>query len=144
MFDISCLYGQGGFNTIQNDALKLWEDIPDLDPVDGVLALAMLSLGVFEIGEHYFVNKDSTLVPVWDCTSSFNNPNAIVYAQKKNSSPSPDPTHNVAWLELVGESGGLANRIYRIGTVGGQPQTTVSSSADWCLSCSINVMLFIV
>jgi hypothetical protein len=124
--------------------LKLWKDILDSDPVDEELALAMLSFGVSKIGKHYFVNKDSTLVPVWDCTFSFNNPNAIVYAQKKNTFPSPDPTHNVAWLELVGKSGGLANIIYRIDTAGGQPPTTVSSSADWCLSCSINVMLFIV
>jgi hypothetical protein len=47
-------------------------------------------------------------------------------------------------VELVNDSGGLANTIYRINTVKGQPAPTVSSTVEWCLSCSINVILFIV
>jgi hypothetical protein len=87
-------------------------------------------------GQHYFVQQNGTLVPVWDLRSSTNNPNAIVFAQKVKSAPSPDGPDNIAWLELKGISGGLANLIYRVNTVKGQPPSTVSSSriSILCLS----------
>jgi hypothetical protein len=44
----------------------------------------------------------------------------------------------------VKDSGQLANKVYRINTVQGQPPPNVSSSVDCCLSCSINAILFIV
>lgn len=98
-------------------------------------------------GQHYFVSQNGTLEPVWDLTSSgpfAGNSNAIVFAHKVQNASSPDGSDNIAWVELKKDSGGLANTVYRINTVKGQPPPSVSSSVDWCLSCSINVILFIV
>ena len=82
-------------------------------------------------GQHYFVKQDNSLVPVWDLRSSgenTGNPNAIVFAQKVENAPSPDGPENVDWVELKKLSGELANLVYRVDTVKGQPPTTVSSS----------------
>ena len=99
-------------------------------------------------GQHYFQNISGNLAPVFDFRSIgpfAGNSNAFVVAQKDKSIPSPDnPSNDVAWLELTATSGEFANIIYRINTAGGQPPGSVSSSVDWCLSCSINVILFIV
>ena len=81
-------------------------------------------------GQHYFVNQSGTLVPVWDLRSS-GNPNAIVFAQKVKSAPSPDGPENIDWVELKKLSGGLANEVYRVDTVKVQPPSTVSSSLDF-------------
>ena len=91
-------------------------------------------------GQHYFVKQNGTLVPVWDLRSSgedAGNPNAIVFAEKDKSAPSPDGPENVDWLELKNLSGGLANIVYRIDSVKGQPPSTVRSSLDLCLSIQL-------
>jgi hypothetical protein len=85
-------------------------------------------------GQHYFVQQDGTLVPVWDLRSSgenAGNQNAIVFAQKVKSAPSPDGPENVDLVELKKLSGGLANQVYRVDTVQGQPPSTVSSSLNF-------------
>jgi hypothetical protein len=85
-------------------------------------------------GQHYFVQQAGTLVPVWDLRSSgenAGNQNAIVFAQKVKSAPSPDGPENVDLVELKKLSGGLANQVYRVDTVQGQPPSTVSSSLDF-------------
>jgi hypothetical protein len=95
-------------------------------------------------GQHYFQKLSGPPVPVWDLRADppfKNNPDAFVVAHKVKSVPSPDGASDVAWLELVKDSGGLANTIYRINTEAGQPAASVSSSVDWCLSCPINVIL---
>ena len=78
-------------------------------------------------GQHYFVSQNNSLVPVWDLRSTTKNPNAIVFGQKVKDVPSPNGPDNVDWLELKKSSGGLANLIYRVDTVKGQPPSTVSS-----------------
>jgi hypothetical protein len=89
-------------------------------------------------GQHYFVSQNGTLVPVWDLRSSCG-PNAIVFAQKVKDVPSPNGPQNVDWLELKKVSGDLANLIYRVDTVKGQPPSTVSSSFDFVPALSINM-----
>ena len=89
-------------------------------------------------GQHYFVSQNGTLVPVWDLRSS-GGPNAIVFAQKVKDVPSPNGPQNVDWLELKKVSGDLANLIYRVDTVKGQPPTTVSSSFDFVPALSMNM-----
>jgi hypothetical protein len=94
-------------------------------------------------GQHYFVNQAGTLVPVWDLRSS-GNPNAIVFGQKVKNAPSPNGPQNVDWLELKKLSGDLANLVYRVDTVKGQPPSTVSSSFDFVPVLSINMNVFVV
>jgi hypothetical protein len=149
MFDVSCLIGTPQFDTIQTDAFNVWNNYQGSDPLSGDFAQTMQSqFNLAVIGQHYFVtNQNGDLEAVWDLTSGspFNgNPGAIVFAHKIKTAPSPDGSDNILWVELVKDSGELANTIYRIDTVKGQPASSVSSSFDWCLSCLINVMLFIV
>ena len=93
-------------------------------------------------GQYYFVEQGDTLVPVWDLRSSgenAGNPNAIVFAEKVKGAPSPDGPENIDWAELKKVSGDLANQIYRVYTVKGQPPSTVSFSLDFVVVLSINV-----
>jgi hypothetical protein len=80
-------------------------------------------------GLHYFVNQGNTSEPVWDLRANGlfpNNPDAIVFAHKTKTAPSPDGPNNVPWVELTKDSGQLANLVYRLNTVNGQPPPAVS------------------
>ena len=138
MFDISCLYGTPEFSTIQHDSFNDWDAFSSLNPLEPGLVQEMKDhYGITVDGEYYFVAQNGTLVPVWDLRSTgpyAGNPNAIVFAQKVKTAPSPDGPVNVDWVELKKLSGGLANLIYRVDTVQGQPPSTVSSSLNLCLS----------
>jgi hypothetical protein len=147
--DMSCLSGKPEFATIQTDTFNIWNSSSETDPLADTAILQQLQaqFNTTADGQHYFVNQAGTLEPVWDLTSSgpfTGNPGAIIFAHKVQTAASPDGPNNVAWLELKKDSGALANTVYRINTVQGQPPSSVSSSVGWCLSCSINVMLFIV
>jgi Protein of unknown function (DUF3455) len=131
MFDISCLYGTPEFSTIQSDAFYDWDACPSFDPLEPGLVQEMNDhYGITVDGEYYFVEQNGALVPVWDLRSTgpfAGNPNAIVFAQKYKSTPSPNGPVDIDWVELKKLSGGLANLIYRVNTVQGQPPPTVSS-----------------
>lgn len=142
---MSCLYGTSEFSTIQKDAYNYWKPYWSSDPFEpGYSQLLKSHYEISPYGEYYFVEQNGSLIPVWDLRSTeayAGNPNAIVYAQKVKNVPSPEGSYNVDWVELKKMSGGLANVIYRVDTVEGQPPSTVSSFLDLCLSCSINVFL---
>ena len=84
------------------------------------------------VGQHYFVDGDNdTLVPVFDFTSSGQtkgNKSAILFGKKIADVQSPDGSDNIDWLELQKVSGELADNLYRVYTVKGQPPASVSSS----------------
>jgi hypothetical protein len=148
LFDISCLYGKPEFATIQNDAYNDWVACSSFEPLElGLLQDMKDHFGLTLDGIYYFVNQNGNLVPVWDLTSSgpyAGNTNAIVYAQKFKTAPSPSGPANIDRVELKKLSGGLANVIYRVDTVQGQPPSTVNSSFNFCLSHLINVYIFVV
>jgi hypothetical protein len=143
MFDISCLYGKPEFSTIQKDGFYDWAAYPTFDPLEpGPVQDMKDHYGITEDGGYYFVVQNGALVPVWDLRSNgpyAGNPNAIVFAQKYKSISSPDGPVNIDWVELTKLSGGLANVIYRVATVQGQPPPTVGS-LNLCLSYLINVL----
>ena len=96
------------------------------------------------LGDYYFVNQNNGLTPVFDFRSTgqtTGNPNAIFFGAKNEDAPSPDGSANIDWLELEHVSGELANAVYRVFTVLGQPPSRVSSSHDSCLSRLINIFL---
>jgi hypothetical protein len=134
LFDVSRLFGTSGFATIQNDAFNVWNACPEIDPLSAAMAQRIQDQFNLTVdGQHYFVSQNGTLEPVWDLTSSgpfTGNPGAIVFAHKIQTADSPDGSGNVPWLELVKDSGQLANKVYRINTVQGQPPPNVSSSVD--------------
>ncbi len=73
-------------------------------------------------GHHYFT----------DSTTAFFNLNTTLHdwgsvaCKKSNSSNSPDPSTDVAWLKLTSKSafGCSISEVYRLNTAGGQPPTT--------------------
>ena len=144
MFDISCHYGRPEFATIQTDAFNDWSADASTNPFEsGLVQLMKDKYNINVEGQYYFIEQDNSLVPVWDFTHSgenAGNPNAIVVAQKVKNAPSPDGPENIDWVELKKTSGNLANQIYRVDTVKGQPPATVSSSLDFVavLSLSMN------
>ena len=148
LFEISCLFGQPAFPTIQKVAFDEWAASPSINPLEPELVQLMKDKHNINVqGQHYFVKQDSTLVPVWDLRSSgenAGNPNAIIFAQKVKSAPSPDGRENVDLVELKKLSGGLANQVYRVDTVKGQPPSTVSSSLGFVPAVSMNMNFFVV
>jgi Protein of unknown function (DUF3455) len=135
LFEISCLFGRPEFSTIQNDAFNDWAASPITNPLDPWLVQLMKNKYNINVeGQYYFVEQNGGLVPVWDLRSSgenAGNPNAIIFAQKVKSAPSPNGPENIDWAELTKLSGGLANTVYRVDTVKGQPPATVSSFLDF-------------
>ena len=148
LFEISCLYGTPEFPTIQDVAFNDWAASPITNPLEPGLVQEITSKYNIKVeGQHYFVKQDDSLVPVWDLRSSgenAGNPNAIVFAQKVKDAPSPDGPENVDSVELKKLSGGLANLVYRVDAVKGQPPSTVSCSLDFAPVLSANVICFVV
>jgi len=148
MFDISCLYGKQEFSTIQNVAFDDWAASPSTNPLEpGLVQLMKDKHNINVEGQYYFVEQNGSLVPVWDFRSSGENAgrsNAIVFAKKVKSAPSPNGPENIDWVELEKVSGDLANLIYRVDTVKGQPPSTVSSSPDFVPVLSIYMNVFVV
>lgn len=131
MFDASCFYDTQEFLTIEIDVFDLWDECPGNDPKDSGAARSLEQWGLEPLGDHYFVKQNTTLVPVFDFTSTGENkgnPNAIVFGKKIEDIPSPDGTDNVDWLELQNVGGQLATTVYRVKTVEGQPPASVSAS----------------
>ena len=133
LFDVSCLFGKPEFVNIQEDAFNIWSGCPSTDPLEPNMAQLFKQLwDISVVGQHYFVDgNNDTLVPVFDFTSSGKtkgNKNAILFGEKIEDIQSPNGTDNVDWLELQEVSGELADNIYRLYTVKGQPPASVSSS----------------
>ena len=133
IFDVSCLFGKPEFSNIQEDAYKIWNECPSTDPLEPMIAYLFKRLwDIPVVGQHYFVDGDNdTLVPVFDFTSSGQtkgNKSAILFGKKIADVQSPDGSDNIDWLELQKVSGELADNLYRVFTVKGQPPASVSSS----------------
>jgi len=128
LFDISSLFGKQEFLSIQEDVFNIWSGRPDQDPSDlEMVQLLKEHWNIDLIIDHYFVQQNGSLVPVFDATSepsspAKGNPNAIFFGSKIGDIHSPNGDDNVDWVELQKVSlGDLASDVYRIDTVKGQP-----------------------
>lgn len=133
MFDASCLYGTQEFLNIEFDVFDLWNDCPTDDMRDSKKIEDILkeNWNVEVLGDYYFVQQNGGLVPVFDFTSTGEtkgDSNAIFFGAKNEDALSPDGAANIDWVELKHVSGELANAVYRVFTVLGQPPARVSSS----------------
>ncbi|KAF8502746.1 hypothetical protein F5888DRAFT_1800292 [Russula emetica] len=146
LFEISCLFGRPGFSSIPNVAFNDWAASPITNPLDpGLVQQVKNKYNINVEGQHYFVQQNGTLVPVWDLRSSgenAGNPNAIVFAQKVNSATSPNGPGNIDWVELKKLSGGLANLVYRVETVKGQPPSTCTPGSSASVKYTANYLFF--
>lgn len=132
MFDASCLYGTQEFLNIEFDVFDLWNECPTDDPRDSKIEdILKENLDVEVLGDYYFVQQNGGLVPVFDFTSTGEtkgDSNAIFFGAKNEDALSPDGAANIDWVELKHVSGELANAVYRVFTVLGQPPARVNSS----------------
>lgn len=130
LFDISCLYGQPGFDDITSVVSLFWNAAPPAVTPSEIIAFGEEYDLSFVLGEHYFVVNPVTgsgLNPKWDFTSHAfaGNPNAYVVGSKVDDVPAPTGSSDIDWLYLTNLTGSLANEIYRIETKGGQPPASV-------------------
>jgi len=136
MFDISCLYGQNEFQSIEQDAYNFWNASSYvINPWESSLADQVnQNWNISVIGQHYFVNQgDTSLTPVFDFSSTGKNngnPNAIFFGATNDDVNSPDGPNNVNWLQIDQvPPNGLASTVYRVNTVQGQQPISVTGPA---------------
>lgn len=135
LYDISCLYNSSPtvFKTIQEPLYEAWTTLSSEVTVQEITAVTpfLLSPEVI-LADHYFIpNPAGTgLSPVWDfrATKSFyGNPNAYILGASVKSAVSPvDPSNNINWVRLRKVSGEIADEVFRVDTIGGQPPTSVT------------------
>jgi hypothetical protein len=126
LIDVSCVYGNVDINALTTQMYDGWTKnshsiFEIIDEMEGVPTV---------LGQHYFVTSASgALVPKWDFTSaSFaGDENAYMIGKKVGDLKSPEnPAVSVDWLQLNKTDGELAEQVYRIDTVNGQPAASVS------------------
>ncbi|KAJ3885417.1 putative malate dehydrogenase [Lentinula edodes] len=135
LFDISCLYGQPGFDDITSVVSLFWNAAPPAVTPSEIIAFGEEHDLSFVLGEHYFVVNPVTgsgLNPKWDFTSHAfaGNPNAYVVGSKVDDVPAPTGSSDIDWLYLTNLTGSLANEIYRIETKGGQPPASCTPGSN--------------
>ncbi|KII95406.1 hypothetical protein PLICRDRAFT_48366 [Plicaturopsis crispa FD-325 SS-3] len=132
LFDASCLYGYSGFADAQTVAYDAWVAAPaSATPAD---VEAELGTTPYVLGYHYYVTNPITgsgVSPEWDFTAGkfAGNPDAFVVGARAGDIPSPDGSANVDWLSINAVEGDLANEIFRIDTVGGQPPASCTQGS---------------
>ena len=147
VFDISCFSGSSLFNTIQNDAFNIWNNVSsNVTTQDVIKAFGDAPV---VLGQHYFIANGSSISPVWDFTSDAEkgNAEAFVVAAVVGDIPAPTGADDVDWLQLKKVEGELADTVYRVETKGGQPPASVSTVelyALWVLAASLTLFLFAV
>lgn len=135
LYDISCLAHSSPelFRTIQEPIYEAWVNMSQEVTVQEITHIipALLSPEVIQ-ADHYFIpNPAGTgLAPVWDFRTTkrfLGNENAIFVGRGVGSVVPPvDPPNNINWLRVANVIGDIADEVYRIDTIGGQPPTSVS------------------
>ena len=125
VFNIASLYPGHSFREIQGDAYINWAFNTIKNPLDPDLAKLFANrYNILVSGQHYFIEADGHLAPVWDFRSDGStkgNQKAIVVAKVTGDIASPTNPTALDWQELSRVSGELADTIFRTDTVGGGP-----------------------
>lgn len=139
VFDISCLYGSSLFNTIQNNAFDIWNNVSSNITTQDVIQT--LGNDPLVLGQHYFIANgtdpmtgNAAISPVWNFTSDAGkgNAEAFVIAAEVGDIPAPTGADDVDWLQLKNVEGELASSVYRVDTKSGQPPTSVNRM-EFCI-----------
>jgi len=129
MLDISCLYGKSEFESITMEAFKAWVNLPSSFTAQDVITV--LGNQPVVLGQHYFVPNTPAPSPKWDFTSDSEkgDPDAFIIAAGVGNIPSPDGNNDITWVQLKNVQGQLADSVYRVKTVGGQPPASCTAGA---------------
>jgi len=128
LIDLACLYGTADFGESQDKVYNAWEGYNGLDTWDLIYEL-LYDSDIPLVGTHYFINYNDTILPKFDFTSygpTAGNTDAFVVGTKVAGIPAPSSASDIDWIELNAVSGKYADKVYRIGTRGGQPPSSVS------------------
>jgi len=125
LFDVSCLYGEPEFSSLQDIAYTMWKFAPPTAPISQIIEYMQPFHASFVLGQHFFVTSPSGtgLSPRWDFSSAAlaGHPDAFVIAAKVGDIPAPTGPPDVDWLSLNKVEGDLATQVFRVNTVGGLP-----------------------
>ena len=152
LYDISCLYHSSPtlFRTIQEPLYEAWVNLTSEITVQHLKAVipALLSPEVIQ-SDHYFIpNAAGTgLSPVWDFRTNqrFQGQENAIFVGKGVGSvvPPVGPPNNINWLRVGKVAGDIADEVYRIDTIGGQPPTSVSPFLAPCIGERGSLTLFL-
>ncbi|KAF7986277.1 hypothetical protein HWV62_35204 [Athelia sp. TMB] len=134
LFDLSCVFSEPSFASVQEKAFSAWTAAPD--SVDVFAVISDLTSNSAVLGQHYYVNNPapspgaSATTPKFDFTANVEkgNSNAFVVAAKVGDLAAPTGKTDVDWVQLKEIQGGLASQVFRTNTHGGQPPTSGSTS----------------
>jgi hypothetical protein len=126
LFDISSLVNDPSFLALQMPAFQAFNAAGE-----AITVLDMISMfggAPSVLGQHYYIAaSDGTILPKWDFTSGAfpGDQQAFFVGAKEGDIPSPSGNAtNVDWVSLSRIDGGLADMVFRVDTIGGQPPTT--------------------
>jgi len=135
LYDISCLYHSSPtlFRTIQEPLYEAWVNLTSEITVQHLTTIipALVSPEVIQ-SDHYFIPNaaGNGISPVWDFRTNqkFQGQENAFFVGKGVGSvvPPVDPPNNINWLRVGKVAGDIADEVYRIDTIGGQPPTSVS------------------
>jgi hypothetical protein len=136
VFDITSLYNGPFFNNIQQLVYdEIWNTAANQDPLDPTIASQIqIAYGVEleRFGELFYMHvSGGTQDPVLDFRQATGNPYYIFVGKiAANVSSSDNPTTDADWQrwDATSGSGGLANSVYLIDTLGGQLDSLDSGS----------------
>ena len=126
LFNISSLFPQEEFTTIQTDIFPMWISSSSNDPNDPNIAQQVENkFGIELVGTFFLGDVEGfaigPLKPEVDFTSSTNNGNEFFVGNVTGDVPSPSGVLFADWQQMNATSGGLANQVFLIETVGGGP-----------------------
>jgi len=89
------------------------------------------------LGQHYYVPNPKpaagspAVSPKWDFTSNAEKGNAEAYVigAKVGDLPAPTCSDDIDWVQLKNVEGELANAVYRVDTMGGQPPASCTAGS---------------
>ncbi|KAF8260887.1 hypothetical protein EI94DRAFT_1705972 [Lactarius quietus] len=126
LFDITPLYPGPDFKKIQENAFLDWTFSTIKNPFDPDLAQLIAKYFSIQVsGQHYYIEADGKLAPVWDLRSNGptkGNKDAIVVGKVTRTIPSPG-RNTIDWQELT-------RTIFRIDTVAGVPSRECTPGED--------------
>jgi len=128
LFDISCLAKTSLFANIQTDAFDLLDDTGNFVKAEQFLQTILQSTNLV-LGQHFFVTSPSGtgISPFFTFEQSLKNDEEFFLGAKTGDLKSPGGSGNVDWLQLTNVEGELAETVFRVDTVQGQPAASCTT-----------------
>jgi hypothetical protein len=136
LVDVSCLVTATSFPSVQAESFSRWNNSPTSykvpDYMADIAAQPSNTMYPVQLGVHYFVTDPSfgnSTYPAFDFTKFTGNASdkAVLVHTAEWSDGTVD---DVPYLQVDKIYGGIASKIWRVSTFGGNPPTTPCSASD--------------